>query len=112
MRLFSILSLGGSIMSRGNKVSASPDLQAKFNAAMNALIAFGEGAGCSCTASGELSDYELEAVAGGVGSGSGSHSGTSKGSSKSSGVGAGIGTGFGSGSGSGRGPSSFSHSRS
>jgi hypothetical protein len=97
-------------MSKSNKV-ASPDLQAKFNAAMSALVAFGEQAGCSFTASGELSDYELEAVAGGAGSGSSSGSGRGPHSGSGS-VGHGYGGGFGRGSGSGSGPSSFAGSRS
>jgi hypothetical protein len=83
-------------MSKVNKVSSSQDLQAKFNAAMSALVALGEEAGCSVTAGGELSDSELEAVAGGRGYGSSSGSGSGRGS--------------GSGSGSGHGPSSSSRS--
>jgi hypothetical protein len=79
-------------MSNVNKFSSPADLQAKFNAAMSALIALGEQAGCSYTAGGELSDSELGAVAGGMGYGSGSGSGSSSGSS----------------GGRGSGPSSFS----
>jgi hypothetical protein len=60
------------------------DLQAKYNAAMRALIALGQEAGLS---SGELSDSELEAVAGGAGHGSGSGRGSGSGSGRGSGSG-------------------------
>ena len=81
-------------------------------AAMSALVAFGEQAGCSYTASGELSDSELEAVAGGMGSGSGSGRGYHSGSGSGLGHGLGGGMGHGSGSGPGSGRGSFAHSRS